>query len=209
MKTGYAVGGMIASALVGAAAGYFVSRKALEKRYDEKLEQELEATRKHHAILYKDAPEFASPEAVLEARQRRVPGATLTPVDRLIAERGRGNEVSTEVLERTLGGLRYGQLKGETILRDPHIITEDEAMQSDYQTVSLIYWSEDQAISQEDGLPMENEQMTFGKVKVVDQFIENEKLDILYIRNPKLQLIYEIHRDEGSWGDAFGMNDKD
>jgi hypothetical protein len=205
------IGGTLLGLAVGAAAGYLVAKKRLEAKYEDAVKEEIIAAKKYYATLYKK-DEYSTPSEAVKALKAKTEFAT--------------DEVT---LNRIVAGLRYGQggqrvetvdvldneepepgdYSAEDAARGPdrpYVLEVDEYMrnESDYAQATLTYYKEDDILADEDDIPITD----------VEALVGNDNLDkfghrsgdprVLYVRNEKIQMEYEIVKHDGSFAEEVG-----
>lgn len=212
------IAGILGGAVVGAAVGYFVAQERLVKKFDALLEEEVEKTREHLAAQYK-RDEFATPEAVLARRKPARP-------------EGVSDEVhvgpDTEVVEHVLTKLRHGTWNGdkpavknifENPAKDaplkidksgPYIISVDEFMagEKSYSQINYTYFEGDGVLCDEADMPVQDTNRSVGDDNLTHFGAMSNDPNVVYIRNDKQQLDYEICRSGGSYSEEVaGMQE--
>jgi hypothetical protein len=83
----------------------------------------------------------------------------------------------------------------------PYIITHDEfyAAEQDYETVELAYFEEDDTLVGEDSKPIENTDEQVGDNNLLRFGSGSKDPNIVFVRNDRLEIDYEIHRSTGSY----------
>ena len=204
--------GAVAGVIVGAGVGLLVGRKLAlqhyEGVYEEALNREIAETKAHLNETIKRELNLQVNENIQDA------------------------EVSEEVLERIVTGLRY-DLKGEgktelvkkNIFLDamndgededhteedahrdsskPYIISVDEYMAGDlnYSQVSLTYFVEDDTLIDDADDLVDDVDRLVGETHL-DQFgYRSKDPKMIYVRNDITQTDFEIARDERSYGEV-------
>lgn len=199
-KTILAVGACIVSAAAGAVGGYFFAKRQLEEEYARIAREEIEEAR----VFYKK-DEDATPEGALAKRR---PGETLTTLDKEIAEKGRDEDPGPDMatLNKVLSGLKYGTptVNGA---KKPYVIAKDVFMNSEvgYPNVTLTYYS-DEVLADETDTPVEDVEMTVGSKNLTRFGQQSDDPRVVYIRNDRLQVDYEVLLDDGSYAAAVGLD---
>jgi len=217
----------VVSAAAGAAAGYYISRKQLEKSYDERLAEEISSTRAHLNQLAK------------QGMMLRVPGAQLDPqaVAETAEEREANVAVGPGVLRKAVAELRYGPdapispakptLIQRNVFRDEEEPDEDEEIawaqeikersskkpyiigveefgeDPKYHTVCLTYFMMDDTLLDDGEVPIDDPEMVVGESNL-DRFgYRSKDPRLIYIRNEKLGADYEVTLHDGAFGDVI------
>ena len=221
-----AIAGTLIGAAAGSVAGYFYAERKLTSKFDAILDQEVADIKEHYKKLYK-VDEYSSPQEVL----RRVPGATLdavTKADTTVHE-GPGEDV----LERVVKGLRYGppdvpvrepgrllpkveededdeELTTEEVAqnqRGPHLISVREFSEGKpgYSHVTLTYYEGDGSVVEEDEALVDDVDTLIGPDALEMFGRRSGDRNTVFIRNPRLNIDYEVVRENGSYGELTHM----
>jgi flagellar basal body-associated protein FliL len=200
----------IVSLAAGSAAGYFIALKILEKKYEGRLQEEVESTKKFYAKLYKK-DEFQTPESTMK---EIAPGAAEAAAA-LINYQGRGSksfevvDTKKEFVEEVLSNI-FSDTTTEEISekekRDrteeaPYILTKDEFMENDseYTQSTVTYFGGDKVLidSREDMI--EEVDMTVGEGNLERFGHGSGDPNVLYVRNDRLELEFEILLSRGKY----------
>lgn len=217
------IGGSVLGLAVGTVAGYFIARERWVKHFEELLETEIENTKNYYDLLYKKG-DYATPASVL---QRRVPAKPQGVSDEEVVE------PPTELLERVVSGLKNGkgpkpkhkgvqtvnifdnktEDDGDHAEEDaargpetPYILDVDEFMNTEvgYQQVTLTYFAEDHVLADENEMPMEDIEASVGNSNL-DRFgYRSKDPNVVYIRNERLELDFEVCLSKGSYAKEVG-----
>lgn len=207
-----AIGGTLLGLAAGSVAGYFFAKKRLEEEYAEFAHKEIQEAKVYLSMLYKGD----SPGDVLQRRVAKRPDG----VDDSVHE-----GPSPQVLERVLDGLRYGKpgvvVKEPPKKNDRNVFEEEEeveetedgnpirilsitefmAGEKSYNQVTLTYFAEDDVLVDENEMPIEDVDATVGNANM-DRFgYKSRDPKVVYIRNDRLQIDYEVVRHEGSYAE--------
>lgn len=202
--------------IVGFAVGYKVAEKHLEKKYIEIAQSEIIAAKKYYGLLYKKDG-FETPEKAAEELNASPHFST-----------------DTAVLGRIVAGLRYGMpdqplpvrnvnifskkvddskmdYSAEDAARNeetPYVLDIDEFMNAEvgYSQVTLTYFSADQVLVDEEEEPIEDVEATVGLGNLEKFGHRSKDPKVVYIRNDRQQLDYEVCLSESSYGeDVLGF----
>lgn len=203
-----AIGGSLLGLVVGSVAGYLVAMRRLERNYIFELDKEVDAAKRYYSMMYKK-DEFSTPSEVLQRRTKATPegfeGETPEEVD------NNANYGATKFV-KTLLENRYGapseEPQNEEQLRDvarskgePYILDQNEFMtgELDYNQVTLTYFAEDHVLADEGDMPVEDPEATVGNANL-DRFgYKSNDPKVVYVRNDKLEIDFEIVKSEGSY----------
>lgn len=210
-----AVGGSLLGLAVGSVAGYFVAKNRYEQYYADLADSEIADAKRYFSMLYKEG-EFKTPGAVLQQRRRpRTPeGFEHETPEQVELNANRGAAIFAETLAQN----RYGAPAGEETqteeeLREisrskgePYILDHDEFMNAEvgYTQVTLTYFAGDDVLSDENDMPVEDVDATVGNANL-DRFgHRSNDPKVVYIRNDKLEIDYEVCKSEGTYAQEVG-----
>jgi len=199
----------IVSLAAGSAAGYFIALKILEKKYEGRLQEEVESTKKFYAKLYKK-DEFQTPESTMK---EIAPGAAEAAAA-LINYQGRSQafqvvDTRTEFVEEVLSNIFSDTTTEEISDKEkqnrteeaPYILTKDEFMENDseYTQSTVTYFAGDKVLidSREDMI--EEVDMTVGEGNLERFGHGSGDPNVLYVRNDRLELEFEILLSRGKY----------
>lgn len=210
---------ILTSAAIGFTAGTilgnFYAKKRLEAKYAQQAEEEIDEARTYFKTLYK-VDELSTPEGALK---QRIPGNTLTDVDRADTTAHEGPPI--EVLEKVMKGLKYGN---NTLTRNvfdgmsdpgtdhteedeardpmfPYIISMEEFLQNEaeYIQVTYTFYAGDDVLADEEEMPVDEVEKLVGNHNL-DKFGHRSKDPrVVYIRNDKLDMDFEILKHDGTY----------
>lgn len=185
----------LTGATAGVAGGYFFARKQLQAKYDYLLEEELKSTRDFYAMMHKKG-EYATVEKAAESLGVEPASITVKndprpSVERLIQGLGyRGvNAISSETATKVAG---------------PYIIPLDEYMsgESEYEQVTLTYFEEDDVLCDDGEMPLDDVDNIVGLANLQAFGRQSKDANVVYVRNDRLQIDYEICRDLRSYAEV-------
>lgn len=212
------------SALAGAAAGYTVAQKRLEKAYEEIVKQEVEAAKEFYGKLYKTDEKYATPEAAVEARlgdeavkalRKYVAGEEVVEsIEDLELDDGAIEVVKTTVTRKEVtrnvftdarideddDGFDYER---EVAMRDsskPYIISHDEFMENtpEFTQVNITYYEGDDTMADQTDKHIDSWEDSISSDNL--KFGHGSKdPNIVYIRNEPLELDFEVVHSDGSY----------
>lgn len=208
---------------VGVAAGagvtYFVTKKRLSKQYEARLTAEIIAAREHYGKLYKTDKEHSSPEVVVERLHPEAAeslkeyqgegSAPVPPVETLSKKQRRRKEresrevqVVPETSPIAVPDFDYAAAVASRTPEKPYIITREEYYQNsdDDDQISLTYFEQDDTAVDERDAPLPDHEDTLGDEFMVLFGHGSGDPNIVYIRNEKINCVFEIVRNTGSYG---------
>jgi hypothetical protein len=194
------------SLAVGAAAGYLFAQKQLEQKYIDIAEKEIEDAKVYFKTL-KKGEGFETPEAAAQTLGRPTSRRPLHPPVGVLDEVVEDLKYRTRVLVEE----EVDETEDE-VPNTPHVISLQEHLRNEtFSKVSLTYYSVDDVLVDENEMPIEDVEATVGQDNL-DKFGHRSKDPrIVYVRNEKLEIDYEIIRHDGSFGElvhGVGTEDK-
>lgn len=195
-------GSFVVGALLGAAlgfgAGYLVGRLLANRESEARITSEVQAVKAHYRAKANTARKGDN------------------PLERIatMGEDGGADAEDDEENDPLLAGINddpYGALEEddgftevhpEPGTREPHIISRDSFLEEErelQQKISITYYDGDDTLVDERDVPMRDLAPTVGE-DFWQHFGElSEDAEVLYIRNRRLQIDFEITRDERSY----------
>jgi hypothetical protein len=215
----------IAGIVAGGVGGYFIAKKILSDKYEERIEEEMSAAKQFYAGLYKTDADGAvlSPQDVMAERHG------VEAVEALRAYQGVDDEpemvgephdevVDEEIITRLEGEAKKNKnvfddtfdLEVEKEFRTPdapYIITHDEyfAAEREYETVRLTYFEADDTLINEEDKIVDDVDGLIGEPHLVRFGSGSRDRKIVYIRNEKLETDFEVVKDKGSYLESLGL----
>lgn len=210
------IGAGVVGCLVGVAGGYLIARKRLEAKYAELSRQEIAEARDHYAKRNKAEP-YDTPAGALEAVSERGRIAA----DAVLDYQGNGkDEEKSEavvVVEQETTIERHNiftdqasspewdsdqeQSKRDAHPDEPYILTQEEYMENepDYQQSTLTYFAEDDVLCDEKDQPIPDVDGVVGEDNLSRFGHGSRDNRVLYIRNDRIQLAFEVIKNDGSY----------
>jgi len=179
----------------GAVAGYFFAKRQLEAKYSRLLEAEIAATKAHYSMLHK-REEFSTPEEA---------AATLK---RDLVQANRPVRPPVRVMEELVDGLKYriphNNDDDPVEKRDPsapYIISVDEYMGNEHEWTqcTLTFYAGDDVLVDEGEMPMGDVDNIVGEANLEQFGRKSKDARVVYVRTPRLEIEYEVVRNEGSF----------
>lgn len=204
----------IAASSVGFAAGYFIAKRRLESQYEKLASREIAEAKELYRRLFKK-DEFATPSSTVVALR----GSTLdNAVEALRTYQGQPEEETSEespteepeVVEKNI--FTNGLPTADEVAEDEtQIISEEQFLENglEFDQVSLTWFQGDKVLVDERDQPIEAIEQTVGDcLKYFEQMPEDSHL--LYVRNPRMQMEFEISRSMGKYKvEVLGFQDGD
>lgn len=201
----------LAGAAVGAVSTYFLTRKSIEKKYADSFDAEVEKARTYYKKLYKQ-DEFATPEKAAEnlhtsakAVDMALPADTLQEI---VSKLEYGSAAVTTVRKPTKseatrrGSKVTNTYEAEYVPREnPYIVTDEEFMNDDTTRakISLEYFAVDDVLLDEDEQIIDNVEELVGADNLGRFGFRSNDVNVVYIRNDRLEMDFEVTRREGSY----------
>lgn len=208
-----AIGGSLLGLAIGGAVGYLVSKYRLESKYADLASQEIAQAKAYLGSKYKD----------------NLPGRPTTNIAEALEQVADTPTVDEDTLRRVIKGLKYGdppaaapaksvnknvfdgtsedeeadEVEDDREEPKPYLISVAtyNAGEKGYEQVNLTYFAVDDVLVDEAETPIDN----------VDELVGNDNLDkfghrsrdpnIVYIRNDRISVDYEICRSHGSFAE--------
>jgi hypothetical protein len=212
---------------IGIVSGYFVARKQLEAEYVAITEKEIAEAKDFYSALNKKG-KYATPKSAAKdllpddladeskkTRHKREQFAKTKEAAQAVRDyRGESKKKAEEQVENDQGnienfispdGFDYDE---EIKLRTPHapyIITKEEFFENEdeFEQVSVTYFLDDDVVSDGTDEPIDNVDDVLGEENIVQFGKGSGDPHIVYIRNEKLMLDFEVLKDESSFGEKI------
>lgn len=204
-----AVSGALISAVGGAIAGYFFAKNQLEKAYDEALSEEIEATKRHYAVLNK--VEFDTPADAVEAL--RIPASMLKDAREVVgtivagARYGTPGATTVNVFENLSdeedADKDYSEEDAKRSKDRPYVISREEFFEheSNLTQITLTYFAGDDVVVDEADMPMDDIDNRVGEGNLDLFGHRSGDPRVVYIRNEKNRVEYEVCLSDGNFAE--------
>jgi len=198
------IGVGVAGLAVGAMAGWKYAERKLTLAFEEELEVQIAAVKRTERVketVRKDA-EVA----------RRVRETVKTNPDILREKLNEMGYVSDAVLDETIAPVL---VNGEPMVEDfdydaelalrspdqPYVISHDEFLEAnpEYTQVTVVYYAGDNTLADEREQPVEDLNYTVGANNLLRFGHGSRDSNVVYVRNEKLEMDFEIQRSLGSF----------
>lgn len=223
--------GAIPGALVGAVVTYFVTRHILEAEYQERLEQEIKATRIFFAKaalspILEEKPEVEE-IVVTETSSSTVPGGRLTREAAQAIEKYHGvfqtGDVKDEVVEEVVTTITNNIFRERTVespeemerdIRNrteeaPYIISQEEYLENDLEHTqeTLTYYFTDNVLADQTDEPIDDIDEAVGINNLAKFGHRSGDRNTVLIRNCALERDYEVVWNSGSFAvEVLGLD---
>jgi hypothetical protein len=210
LLTAAAVG--LISAAVGGVVGYKIAERNLTVRFEERILKETTGMR----VFYSQAKQpFDTPEAALAAMTEHVEelGGELEKIayHKIVKGEYPVVEIPAEDSSPQVDFVPPPvDAHVQNIFDKPVVIPEDEfhAQESGYMQGTLTYYAQDGALCDEADQLIEAIDETVGQDNMLQFGYMSTDPSVVHVRNPKLQLEWEVIRNAGSYArDVQGMVD--
>lgn len=199
----------VISLAAGAAGGYLVAQKRLEKRYNDLAEKEIAAAKAYYSRMYKQ-DDYADPVELAKKHEPDKRKEELEEVQTIMGEQGYISEPESRVL--TPEQLEQ-ELLDMTILEDqqqdrPYVIDRDDWFDQDagYEHITLRYFEADDLLVGSDKSVMEDIDGVIGIANLGRFGYKSGDNTVVYVRNEEHQTDYEVVLDKGSYArDMLGF----
>lgn len=214
----------VTAALAGAAVSHFVTKKVMKTRYEMLMEEELEKTREFFAnrehIAIDPSEPIIDPEDMLSKIEQVVQKTTDdmneflvdAPQPQLMKLAEKGSEavgVKRNAFEEAdITKLWDAQNDAAIAENKAHVITKPEFFEAenDWPQLSFTYFDGDGVLADEREAQVEAER-TVGVMNLTRFGWLSEDDNVVYIRNPDLEVEYEVTQSMGTYAaEVHGFN---
>lgn len=203
----------VVSALVAGGTTYILASRRLKVRYEKIAEQEIADAKKFYSVLHKK-DEFADPTALADPYEDQVDNLKYkSPVDgpyetekHLVPIVEVVPVVESVLLAKTMGPIDFDYAHE---LRDrgfdaPYILHYDEFMQNnpEHEQVRVTYYEGDDVLADERDQPVPDTDATVGDDNLSRFGHGSGDENVVYIRNERLKIDFEVARSGETFTDA-------
>lgn len=215
----------ILSAAAGATAAYFFLKKKLGAKFDAEMREEVKKTREYYdrqnktqspeEIVANYEPEPADVKVVAAITQSYRSSDIQAAHKKLVEETPPAPaEIPAEVANIFTGSDDQFDYEEEIKKRTdeaPFIISNDEfnAGELDYPQQELTYFEEDGTLVDAQNMPINNTDSLVGDDNLERFGYGSRDKNIVYVRNPVLEIDIMVLRAEGSFAEAIGFQHSD
>lgn len=220
------VGASLLSAAASGAMGYFFAKKKLRPYYEEISKQEIADAKEFYGRLHKTDEDNDSPEKVLERlhgkdavealKDYQGSAEVATPavsedekarysiLEKNSEERYMPAKKKHNMFAETVSENQEFDYEAEVALRTaekPYIITHDEYYmgEKDYEQTSLTYFDGDDVLVDDRDSPVPDPDDSVGDDNLTSFGLGSKDNNIVYVRNDRLELDFEILRSNGKY----------
>lgn len=199
-----AVVSVVSTGIASTGATYFILKDRLEKDYDKRLDAELEATKKFYSTIVKE--DYPSPEdrvrelGIEEQTEEFVEIVTeYVPEDEKLTQVAKN--VFTNYANMSTWDAEKEQAKREREPDMPYVISQEEFFENepDNEQTQLVYYEEDGVLADTSDKPVD--EAIVGPDNLERFGHGSNDPNIVYVRNEKMELDFEILRAEGKYAD--------
>lgn len=217
----------LGGAAVGAAASFTITKKILEKKYENELVEELEKTRAYYSnrdkpIIVNHPNTFATPEDAVNALLEPYKGSDdpRPTVEEVLAE---VRNADKNVFDDEPGPDEYLKDDSEYGIPDfvyedevkkrspllPYVITDEEFNEGHpaHEQFSLTYYEGDKVLADDRDEPVEDIEGAVGRENLLKFGHGSNDSRIVYVRNEKRRIDFEIAQHDGAFADVIGLGD--
>lgn len=209
----------VVSLAVGAGVSYLVTKKVLTAKYDELMKEEIAATKRFYSQLNKREG-FSDPVALAksideetamkyEARVTTldygVEGLETSAKDVRMAQESIEESVTTRNIFTDAAvadeDFNYDEELANRSSDRPYVISHDEFYENapEHNQITLEYFEDDDVLCDEGNAPINDTDGTVGDVNL-NRFGHGSKdNNVVYIRNERLDVDYEVVRNKGNY----------
>lgn len=215
----------VTAAVSAASAGglvYFLSKRTFKAKYERIAEAEIAEAKRFYGVLHKKDNKFSDPVEALKqrtedlgyaakhspepAKDEEVPEVA-EPTTRLIKEaqvRAVSVDETRNVFEDAMPSDDTFNYEEEIRLRtetEPYIISYDEYFQGekDYQQTTLTYFAGDDVLTDDRDQPIDESDKAVGDENLRRFGHGSKDNNIVYIRNDRLEIDFEVCRSQGKY----------
>lgn len=201
----------VGGVLVGGAAGFIAGKVITEKVCEKEMNDEIADMREFYISKMQSKEKWAERmiDTVINDPKEETE-IKVEPKDSLgKPKKGRKkkktnySDVEPENLEKETNMLAEKETPEEDLPTEPYVITREEFDNDhpEYEKITLEYYEDDNVVA-EDSESIVDIDNTIG-YDALTEFIDNENLEELYIRNNSLSTDFEITRVYGSYNETF------
>lgn len=226
----------IISFVAGGGLSYFVAKKKLSAEYEARLEEEIDNTKRHYAILRKEG-EYADPtnafeqyagqieqnekeaEALLDNLSYRseddVQAEAPVETEADLARAEEAQRIQRNVFKDARSANSYFDYEEEMKTRspdEPYVITEDEWEQNDgdFDQVEVTYFEEDDVLIDDRSDVIPDSDGTVGDHNLTRFGHGAKSRDIVHVRNERMRIDFLVVRSHKSYTeDVLGFRTDD
>lgn len=220
VKSSYMVlgGTALIFSAIGSISGYFFAVKRLTSHYEEINRKDLAEAKLFYSALHKKE-KFKSPEETVENLGLQKAAKALQSYQQTDSEII--EEVEKEMAERSgppvlvddpTDAFDYEEELKHRSIDTPYVISYEEYMENDpeYIQVTLTFFEGDDILSDEHDKPVDDVDEYVGETNLLRFGHGSQDPNIVYIRNEKLDLDFEVARSDGSYAkEVQGLGDFD
>lgn len=217
----------LGGAAVGASASFAITKKILDAKYDELMRIEIEKTKKHYkgrsaALIVNSDKPFATPEdavtALLEPYQPTDPRPRVEDVVNQVVSEDRNvfaDEPDADEYDQGTDaayGIPDFIYEEEVKKRSsplPYVITDEEFAEGHpgHESYSLTWYAGDNVLADDKDEPVDDVNGAVGRENLLRFGHGSNDSRIVYVRNEKRRIDFEIAQHDGSFADVIGLDE--
>lgn len=225
----YLGGGLV----VGVVIGVFAARTHFKNDYERLAQQEIDDVKEHYKILRKEGMETPAEaaKAVSKEYSEAVDSLGYASVEAEEASESEESEVKNifsndkpsiplparrqsetdEILELNENS-EWAYETAHRNTEEPHVISVDEYMLENdhFDKETLSYYQEDDTLCDLNDRPIDDPDSLVGDDSLTKFGVGSKDFNIVYVRNPRIEVDYEVLRDTRSYTEVvLGITDND
>ena len=223
---------------LGVLVGTLITKKEMQARLDKEVADVKENYRYIHKDDYESPTDYIAknrPDEIVDPALVRLEAGEALHVNSIIEHVALNEEIKEQV-ERYQTGSVFNAFQNETADKDlipedadetlyqnllaqrtetaPFLISVEEYFDEKphFQKLSVTYFAGDNIVCYEDDTIMLDPEESFGVINLSRFGIKSDSEHIVYVRNPRIDVDYEIVKDEGKYADLIAHlqgNDED
>lgn len=192
--------------VIGGAAGYVVTKKLLQDKYENELQIQIQDVKDYYRIIRKE-DEYSSPETVPTNYENVLEGLEYieskeeeqTTEDEWLEENVEVDESEEEDEVESIHKQNYDRNRNE-----PYIISVKEYMEDrdDHDKITITYFEDDDVLCDEREEVIPNVEATVGSNALTSFGELSEDSKIVYVRNERTSTDFEVIRDTRSYAEV-------
>lgn len=182
----------VAGVVVGGTSGYFVTKKALEMKFEADMSEQIQEVKDYYKLLRKEAP-FDTPEATQAVNYKELIESYQNGTIEVESEE---SQVSYAEVVEPEGPVRNPEL--------PYVISVEEFMEErdEFEKNTVTYFDGDDVLCDEREAVIPDVENTVGTDSLTKFGVDSNDSKVVYVRNEKLAIDYEIILDDRSYSDV-------
>ena len=205
---------------VGSGLSALVTYRMLKKKFEVELEKEIADVKANYRLLRKE--DYETPTDYLQEKRPDIlkdEELALLEINAIVEHAKLNEELSEKVapynafenrdipdkdlLPADANDTLFENLKASRTDSAPFLISVSEYFDDmrEYQKLSVTYFAGDNIVCYEDDSVMLDPEESFGLINLSRFGVQSDSEHIVYVRNPRISVDYEIVRDDGKYAD--------